>query len=168
MRKLLLFIILSGTALAQVPGFFYSFSLKDKNGSYIDSSSKGYEMKTVKANENADLMLSIQICDDNQTWRFYVGGYGYADMEKTHMLKITNLDNNQTMTIEFPSPKSGGKEKYYRNLYAGEIKFQKGTYTIKLPESDNEWDGLKEKKICPLSWMPNLTYDDISHFQDQK
>ena len=164
MKTFLILLLFTGTAFSQWPGFFYTFSLTDGSGTAIDSASKNYEMTAIKTNDKTDIMLSIKTCSDHVTWKFYEGGYDIGDVEK---LKITKLDNNETMTIVFPSSLSGGKEKYYRNLYAGVIIFKKGTYEIKLPKSDNEWDGLKEKDICPLSYM-TTTYYDISGFQDQK
>ena len=165
MKTIIIFLIVTGTALAQWPGYFYTFVLKDNNGNVIDSSNRNYEMTTVKAEGSSDIMLSIKMCDDNSAWRFYEGGY--HGLDQTHMLKITNSSTGEVMTIKFPSSMSGGKEKYYRDLYAGAIKFKKGTYKIKLPESDDEWDDLKLIYICPLSYMTNRYYD-ISSFQNQK
>jgi len=53
------------------------------------------------------------------------------------------------MSIELPSSLSGGKEKYYRNLYAGKIKYRKGLFRIRLPETDDEWNSLREFNLCP-------------------
>ncbi len=164
MKTILILLLFTGTIFSQWPGYFYTFSLKDTKWDVIDSASNGYKMVTVKTDDSTDVMLSIKICSDNITWRFYEGGYDIGDTEK---LKIIKIDNNETMIIEFPPSLSRGKNIFYRNLYAGVILFKKGTYVVKLHETDNEWDGLKEKNICPLSYM-NTTYYDISGFQDQK
>lgn len=161
MKSIFVLLFASSTVLAQWPGYFYTFVLKDNSGNIIDSSNKNYEMTTIKATDSSDIMLSIKTCD-NYIWRFYEGGY--HDLDKTHMLKIKNIITGKEMIIQFPSSLSGGKEKYYRDLYAGEIKFVKGTYKIKLPETDNQWDGLKTITICQLSYM-NLVFYDISGFQ---
>jgi hypothetical protein len=165
MKTLLILLFVTATSFSQWPGYFYTFILKDSDGKVIDSSNKNYQMETIKGVESDDLLLSIKMCDDNSAWRFYEGGY--HGLDKTHMLKITNSGTGEVMTIKFPPSMSGGKEKYYRDLYAGKIKFKKGTYKIKLPESDDEWDDLKEIKICPLSYMTNHYYD-ISGFQNQR
>jgi hypothetical protein len=162
MKSVLILLFAVSTATAQWPGYFYTFEFKDKSGKSVDSNNTGYKMETVKADKSSDIMLSIKICEDNKTWRFYEGGY--HDLDKTHKLKITELSTDDEMTIEFPSSLSGGKEKYYRNLYAGEIKFKKGKYKVRLPSTDNEWDNLAEKNVCPLSYM-TTTYYDISGFQ---
>ncbi|MGH2575543.1 MAG: hypothetical protein ACRDFC_07580, partial [Ignavibacteria bacterium] len=133
----LILFFLSDSAFAQWPGFFYTFELKDNNGKFIDTSNENYRITTVMPDTSEDVILGIRICEDNKTWRFYVGGY-YKDLGKTRKLKIEKLNDPgevDIMIIEFPSTLSGGKEKYYRNLYAGEIKYIKGTYRIKLPKS---------------------------------
>jgi len=165
MKTILILLFVTSTAFSQWPGYFYTFVLKDSDGNAIDSTNKDFKMETIKGEKSTEMMLSIERCDDNSAWRFYEGGY--HGLDQTHKLKITNSKTGEEMTIKFPPSMSGGKEKYYRDLYAGVIKFKKGTYKIKLPETDNEWDGLKQIKICPLSYMTNRYYD-ISGFQDQK
>jgi hypothetical protein len=150
---------------AQWPGYFYAFELKDAEGNTIDTSNKNYKMTPVSATEN--LVTGIKICDGNKTWHFYAGGN--HDLDKTNSLKIEKMENGvavETMTIEFPPTLSGGKEKFYRDLYIGELKFSSGKYKVKLPESDNQWDNLPElkEKICRLSYAASLYYD-ISNFQ---
>jgi len=87
-------------------------------------------------------------------------------MDLTHKLRIEKIVEGvgDVMSIEFPSSLSGGKEKYYRNLYAGKIKFRKGLLRIRLPESDDEWDELKEFNLCPDPYNTNRFYD-IRKFQ---
>lgn len=162
MKSIIILLFAVSSVFAQWPGYFYTFELKDGSGKSVDSNSSGFKMETIKANISSDIMLSIKMCDDNKTWRFYEGGF--HDLDKTHKLKVTDLNSDDEMIIEFPSSFSGGDESYYRNLYAGEIKFKKGTYKIKLPATDGEWNALKEKKVCPLSYM-DVTYYDISSFQ---
>ena len=70
------------------------------------------------------------------------------------------------MIIEFPSSLSGGREKYYRNMFAGKIFFKNGTYQIKLPASNSAWDNLQEKHFCP-DYGGNDRYWDISNLQKQ-
>ena|GEM_PF-5604755 len=73
--------------------------------------------------------------------------------------KATPGDNK---TLRFSL--SGGKEKFYRNLYAGNLVFRKGFYRIKLPDSDVGWDNLQEKHFCPDHGGVD-TYYDISNLQ---
>jgi len=150
-------------AQAQWPGHYYAFILKDQNGNLVDSSDHKYSMKTESYHDSSEVMLSIDMCENNKTWKFYIG---YKDLDLPHKLRIEKtIDGVQeVMSIEFPSTLSGGKEKYYRNLYAGKIKFQKGLFRIRLPETDDEWDELKELKLCPDQYN-NYTFYDISKFQ---
>ncbi|HEY3251826.1 MAG TPA: hypothetical protein VGK25_12000, partial [Ignavibacteria bacterium] len=89
-------------------------------------------------------------------------------LDKTNFLIIEKVKKGEdvyTMTIEFPASLSGGKDKFYRDLFVGTITFKKGKHIIKLPETDNQWDNLKEKKgMCPLDYAVS-TYYDISKFQ---
>lgn len=160
------FQLLTLNCFSQWPGYFYSFELKDSDGNAINSKNENYVMTPIPFDKSSDIMLSIKICEDNKTWRWYEGGY--HDLDKTHRLKIEKYNDefSEIMYIEFPSSLSGGKEKYYRNLYVGSLTFKKGTYTIKLPKTDDEWDALKEIQKCPLSYM-NYSYHDISKFQKQ-
>lgn len=156
--------LLSPAVSAQWPGYFYAFVLTDSEGNAIDSSNKEYKMTPVKSSETSGVLLSVKICDDNRTRRYYEGA---VDLDKTNKLKIEKMKDGlavETMVIEFPSSLSGGKDKFYRDLFAGELKFQEGTYTVKLPETDKQWDALKEIKLCPLSYMDFSLYD-ISKFQ---
>jgi hypothetical protein len=150
---------------AQWPGYFYAFELKDADGNIIDSNSSNYKMTPISATEN--LVTGIKICTGNKIWHFYAGGN--HDLDKANSLKIEKLDNGNvigTMTIEFPASLSGGKEKFYRDLYIGEVKFKNGKYKVKLPETDNQWDNLPElkEKICKLDYAVS-DYWDISKFQ---
>ena len=162
------FVLYQAVLFAQWPGYFYAFELKDSGGNKIDSASANYKMTTVPCNDCGDnIVMGISICGDNKTWRYYAGGY-YQYLDNTNMLKIEKIVNGtaaETMIIEFPATLSGGKDKYYRNLYIGELKFKKGTYKIKLPETNNAWDGLKEIKLCPDGVNENYSFFDISKFQ---
>ena len=156
---------ISVKSFAQWPGYFYAFELKDSDGNIIDSNNTNYKMTTLPC--CTAIVMSINICEGNKTWHFYAGGN--ANLDKTNSLKIEKMENGipvETMTIDFPATLSGGKEKFYRDLYAGEIKFKKGKRKIKLPKTDDEWDSLKElkEKICRLSYAVSLYYD-ISEFQ---
>ena len=157
--------ILTGVTFAQWPGYFYAFELKDPDGNIIDSSNTHYKMTPVSC--CTAIITGIKICEGNKIWHFYAGGN--SDLDKSNSLKIEMLDNGtvvETMTIEFPPTLSGGKEKFYRDLYTGEIKFKNGKYKIKLPQTDSDWDSSPEmkEKICRLSYASSLYYD-ISAFQ---
>ncbi len=161
----LFLITLSACAFAQWPGYFYAFELKDSDGKIIDTSNTKYKMTPVSC--CTAIITGIKMCEGNKTWHFYAGGN--SDLDKTNSLKIERLENGaavETMIIDFPPTLSGGKEKFYRDLYTGEIKFKNGKYKIKLPETDDQWDGLPElkEKICRLSYAVSLYYD-ISKFQ---
>ncbi len=152
---------------AQWPGYFYAFELKDSDGNLIDSNSTNYKMLAIPCTECSGLLVTIKICEGNKTWHFYAGGN--TDLYKTNTLQIIKIENgipSDTMTIEFPPSLSGGKEKFYRDLYAGELKFKKGRVKIKLPKTDDNWDNLNEikEKICRLYYAASLYYD-ISGFQ---
>lgn len=112
------------------------------------------------------ILLDIDMCSDNKTLRFYEG---YKDLDKVQQLQIKklNADSNEIMIIEFPSSLSKGKEQFYRNLYAGNLIFRKGTYRIKLPNSDADCDNLPEKHFCPDYGGVDLYYD-ISSFQKNR
>jgi len=148
---------------AQWPGHYYAFILKDPDGNIVDSSDHKYSWKTESHNDSSKVMLNIEMCEDNKTWKFYIG---YKDMDLTHKLRIekTVAGVKEVMSIEFPSSLSGGKDKYFRNLYAGKIKFRKGLFRIRLPETDDEWDELKELNLCPDPYNTNR-FHDISRFQ---
>jgi hypothetical protein len=161
----LLGILVLPELFSQWPGYFYAFELKDADGNIIDTNNTNYKMTTVRATEN--LITSVSICEGNKIWHFYAGGN--RDLDKTNSLKIEKLKNGEvveTMTIEFPSSLSGGKEKFYRDLYVGTINFKKGKHKIKVPETDNQWDNLNkmEEKICRLDYAVSVYYD-ISKFQ---
>ena len=88
-------------------------------------------------------------------------------MGTTQKLKIEKKIKGKSieeMIIEFPPSISGGKEKYYRDLYAGTLKFKNGIYEIKLPATDDQWDKLKEIKVCPDTYNRN-GYFDVSEYQ---
>jgi hypothetical protein len=70
------------------------------------------------------------------------------------------------MMIEFPSSLSGGENKFYRNLFAGDLKFKTGSYQIKLPATDSAWNNLHEKHFCP-DYGGDNSYWDISMLQHQ-
>ena len=147
----------------QWPGYFYSFTLTNDAGETITLNNKNYIFSTVKP-AKGDIMLNTLMCDDSTTIRFYVGGYhGLNDM---HELDIINTSTKEKMIIKFPSSLSGGEEKYYRNLFAGNLHFKKGTFQIKLPATDAAWDNLKEKHFCP-DYGGNDSYRDISFLQQQ-
>ena len=166
MRALLLCLLMpiSISAIAQWPGYFYAFTLTDAAGKVITKNDKDYDMTPVKPPKGSDIMLDILMCGDSTTTRFYVGGYhGLSD---THALEIIQLSTKQKMTIEFPSALSGGTDKYYRNLFAGKLSFQNGTYRVKLPTSDSAWDNLRELHFCP-DYGGMDSYWDISALQAQ-
>jgi len=148
---------------AQWPGHYYGFILKDAEGMIIDSSNHNYSMKTESYDDSSEVMLNIDMCDDNKTWKFYIG---YKDLDLPHKLRIEKTVNGirEVMIIEFPPTLSGGTEKFYRNLYAGKIKFRKGQFRIRLPETDDEWDRLKGSKLCSDQYNNNTFYD-IREFQ---
>jgi len=147
----------------QWPGYFYSFTLADGADKLITLENKDYKITIVKP-AMGDVMLDILMCGDSTTLRFYAGGYhGLSD---THKLEIIKLSSKEKMIIEFPSSLSGGKEQYYRNLFAGKLHFKKGIYQIKLPASGSAWDNLQEKHFCP-DYGGNDSYWDVSDLQKQ-
>lgn len=163
----LLFLFFGSVSFSQWPGYFYAFGLKDSVGNIIDSTNKSCTMKTIPCGNCNGLVLGIKICEGNTIWHYFAGGN--TNLDKTNFLQIIKKDNNSasdTMTIEFPPTLSGGKEKFYRDLYIGDVIFRKGTYKVILPKSDDEWDNLPElkEKICRLSYAVSLYYD-ISKFQ---
>ncbi len=143
---------------SQWPGSFYSFELKDIDGKNIDSLNTDFSFTYDMSNP---YLLGIKMCDDGKTWRFYKGD---KNLYISNTLTVTKKSTGESMVFDFPPPMSGGKEKYYRNFYTGVFTFKSGSYKILLPESDSDWDNLKEIKICPLSYM-NAVYYDISKFQ---
>jgi hypothetical protein len=164
----ILLTLLTVNSFAQWPGYFYGFQLLDENGKNIDSTNTGFKMKTVLCKECDGLILSIKECDDKLTWRFYAGGN--KNLEKTNGLEIDKIADgevSETMTIEFPASMTGGTNPYYANLYIGTLKFRKGKYSVKFPKTAEEWDSLKELKICQLSYM-DVTFLDISEYQNEK
>ena len=165
--KLIIFIVIvlvSLKAEAQWPGYFYAFELKDADGNFIDSTSSNYKMKTIKFNDSSKVILDIEICNNNKTWRYYEGYKDFNKVNKLEIKKIVEGNVSETMIIEFPSSLTGGKEKHYANLYAGIIKFKNGNYKIKLPNTPEEWDALKEIELCPDPNNYNV-YCDISKYQ---
>lgn len=163
MKWFLIFLLFPLCAHAQWPGYFYSFTLTDASGKLITTSNKDYTFKAIKP-AKGDIMLDVLMCSDSVTIRFYVGGnHGLYD---AHSLEITNVPGKTKMTIEFPPSISGGTEKYFRNLFTGNLNFKKGDYQIKLPASDSAWDNLKEKHFCP-DYGGDDSYWDISALQHQ-
>jgi hypothetical protein len=161
----LLLTLLSVKSFCQWPGYFYAFELKDSKGNIIDTNNTEYKMTSVSCCEG--IITGIKMCEGNKTWHFYAGGN--VNLDKTNTLKIERMENGtaaETMTIEFPSTLSGGKEKFYRDLYVGGISFKKGTFKVRLPKTDDDWDNLPElrEKICRLSYAVSVYYD-ISTFQ---
>lgn len=145
----------------QWPGYFYAFTLSDKAGKTITLNNTGYTFSIIKP--KTDIMLKTLMCDDSTTIRFYVGGY--HGLDEVHELSIINTSTKEKMIIKFPSSMSGGEEKYYRNLFAGNLHFKKGTYQIRLPVTDSAWNNLKEKHFC-ADYGGNDTYSDISFLQN--
>ena len=150
-------------AVAQWPGNFYTFFLQDSSGHEIDAGNNAYKLSAIRV--DSFTMVEIKPCKDNKLWRFYEGGNHY--MGTTQKLKIEKAGrgkSTEVMIIEFPPSISGGKEQYYRDLYAGTLKFRNGTYRINLPETDDQWDKLKEIKVCPDTYNRN-GYFDVSEYQ---
>jgi hypothetical protein len=147
----------------QWPGYFYSFTLINDAGETITLSNKNYIFSTVKP-AKGDIMLNTLMCDDSTTIRFYVGGY--HGLDDVHELDVVNTSTKEKMIIKFPSSMSGGENKFYRNLFAGNIHFKKETYQIKLPSTDTAWNNLKEKHFC-ADYGGNDSYWDISYLQQQ-
>lgn len=170
MKRKILFLIIVFIAIflshsyAQWPGNFYAFVLKDAKGTIITSASAEYKMIVVP-DSSVDVVLNIKICNDDFTWRFSEGGNHY--MGSTQKLKIVRTIDGKTgenMIIEFPLSISKGKEQYYRNLYAGTLKFKNGIIKIKLPKTDAEWDNLKEMKLCE-DGINFTSFYDVSKYQ---
>jgi len=42
-------------------------------------------METERYNDSSEVMLGMDMCDDNKTWKFYIG---YKDMDLPHKLRI--------------------------------------------------------------------------------
>jgi hypothetical protein len=146
----------------QWPGYFYAFTFTDDAGNIITLKNKNYTFTAIRP-AKTEAMLRTLMCDDSTTIRFYVGGYhGLDDM---HELDIMNISTKEKMVIQFPSSMSGGADKFYRNLFAGNLHFKKGTYQIKLPQTDSAWNNLKEKHFC-ADYGGNDTYSDISLLQN--
>jgi len=162
MKALLLCLLMPACATAQWPGYFYAFTLTDAAGKLITANDENYKMTTVRPAKENDIMLDILMCGDSTTTRFYVGGY--HGLDDTHSLEIIQLSTNEKMTINFPSALSGGKDKFYRNLFVGKLSFRQGTYTIKLPASDEAWDNVHELHFCP-DYGGVDSYWDISGLQ---
>jgi hypothetical protein len=162
MKVLLMFLIIPFCATAQWPGYFYTFTLSDSAGKLISTKSIDYKITPLKPAEGR-VLLQIDMCTDNKTLRFYEG---YKDFDTIQQLQIVKLNSksSEIMIIEFPPSLSRGKEKFYRNLYAGNLVFRKGIYRIKLPDSDVGWDNLQEKHFCP-DYGGVDTYYDISSLQ---
>ncbi len=103
------------SAFAQWPGNFYAFVLKDAAGNIIRPGDTTYRMMVI--DKDPGMVLSIKICKDDSTWRFYEGGNHY--MGSTQKLKITRNKNakiSENMIVEFPPSFSKGKEQYYRKF----------------------------------------------------
>ena len=146
----------------QWPGYFYSFTLTDKAGKLITVHNSNYKIKII--NPETYMVINVSLCNDSTTLRFYAGGN--HGLENTHLLQIQNVITNEIMVIKFPSSLSGGNDKYYRNLFAGDLNFKKEIYQIKLPSTDSAWNNLKEKHFCP-DYGGNDSYWDISFLQHQ-
>jgi len=150
-------------AVAQWPGNFYTFYLEDSSGHVIDAGDNAYKLSTIQV--DSFTVLGIEPCKDKKLWRFYEGGNHYmGSTQKLKIEKTTKGKSTAVMIIEFPPSISGGKEHYYRNLYAGTLKFRNGIYKIKLPATDDQWDKLKEIKLCPSDYDFN-PYFDVSEYQ---
>ena len=147
----------------QWPGYFYSFMLTDNTGNLITTNNHNYKMTIISPNKTG-VILNLLMCGDSATIRFYAGGN--HGLEGTHSLQIQNINTKERMIIQFPSSLSGGKDKYYRNLFAGNLNFKKGAYEIKLPATGSAWDNLEEKHFCP-DYGGNDSYWDISYLQQQ-
>jgi hypothetical protein len=150
-------------AVAQWPGNFYTFFLEDSSGYAIDTGNNAYKMSTIQM--DSFTVLGIDLCKDNKLWRFYEGGNHYmGSIQKLKIEKTVKGKSPEVMIIVFPPSISGGKDQYYRNLYVGTLKFRNGIYKIKLPGTDDQWDKLKEVKLCPNEYDHN-GYFDVSEYQ---
>jgi hypothetical protein len=155
------FILAFAFIAMQWPGYFYAFTLTDDTGKIITLKNTNYIFTAIRP-AKTEAMLRTLMCDDSTTIRFYVGGY--HGLDDVHELDIMNILTKEKMVIQFPSSMSGGDDKFYRNLFAGDIHFKKGTYQIKLPATDSAWDNLIEKHFC-ADFGGNDTYSDISFLQ---
>jgi len=168
LKALIIVILFSASAYSQWPGYFYTFELKDAEGKSIDTTRREYTGEAIICSGcEENIVVGIRICADNRTWRFYAGG-NYSHLKNSNFLRIDRMVDgkvNETMTIEFPATLSGGQNKFYRNLYAGIITFKEGNHKINLPETDNDWDNLKEINLCPDKINNNYSFFDISIFQ---
>jgi hypothetical protein len=160
--------ILTGLLFAlttmQWPGYFYAFTLTDDAGKTITLKNNDYKFTAIRP-VKTEAILRTLMCDDSTTIRLYVGGY--RGLDDAHELDIMNISTKEKMVIQFPSSMSGGNEKFYRNLFAGNFHFKKGTYQIKLPQTDSAWNNLKEKHFC-ADFGDNDTYSDISFLQNNQ
>ena len=94
----------------------------------------------------------------NTTW--FVNNYFQS--RQFNKLEITRTgDVKEKMIIAF-LPSSHG-DRNYEHLYIGTIPFRDGTFTVKLPPSE-DWSALKKIKLCPLSYM-DYYFLDISEYQ---
>lgn len=153
-------------SVAQWPGNFYAFILKDASGNIVRPANTEYKMIVIP-DSSTDVVLGIKICEDDTVWRFYEGGNHYmGSTQKLRIVKDVNGKNPENMIIEFPPSFSKGKDQYYRNLYAGELKFKKGILVIKLPKTDAQWDDLKEMKLCE-DGINFTSYFDVSNYQNK-
>lgn len=158
-----LLLALTFAANAQWPGNFYAFHLEDSSGHVIDARNHAYKMSAIQS--DSFIVVGIEHCKDSTLWRFSEGGNHYmGTTQKLKIEKIVKEEMSEVMIIEFPPSLSGGKDKYYRDLYAGTLKFRKGTYKITLPQTDGQWDRLKELKLCPNDYSNN-SFFDISEYQ---
>ncbi len=164
MKFLFIFLFTPVFASSQWPGYFYSFTLTDSSGKLITVNNKNYTFTPARP-ANSKILLNVLMCGDSITIRFYEG---YKDFDRVQQLEIVraNHSSKEAMVIEFPPSLSGGKEKFYRNLFAGNLIFQKGIYKIKIPKTDSGWDDLQEKHFCPDYGGVDIYYD-ISAFQKQ-
>ena len=149
---------------AQWPGNFYAFILKDAAGIIIKPANTEYKITVIDDSTNS-AVLGIKICNGDTLWRFYEGGNHYmGSTQKLKIVKNTDGEISEQMIIEFPPSLSKGKEHYYRNLYAGVLKFKNGTLRIKLPLTDIQWDNLKQLKLCE-DGINFTSFYDVSNYQ---
>ena len=165
-NKILLVLILFSVpipAFAQWPGYFHTFLLEDPSGKPITASNSDYRITPIHL-KGSNMLLSVKVCPDGKTWRYYAGG-DYKEFGKLQRIKIERTSSKaETMVIEFPPPLSKGSHPAYTNLFLGTLKFSMGKYRVKVPDSASQWDGLKEIKLCPDN-INNYSFSDVSGFQ---
>ncbi len=101
---LIIFIILiSVDSSAQYPGAFYGFELKDADGKRVDSLSKDYKMTL----DTAAGPKSIDLCEDNKTWRLYKGDVNLYVPSILTIEKLLEGKTSEKMHLKFPPPLTG-------------------------------------------------------------